>query len=73
MQGLWGQRDGGREEEIAQDGPGRPASPEAVVRIASLVLLKNRGGQTFSMKDCMVMALWGTHGLHCIFLSLSLF
>ena len=51
VQRPWGQRDRGREEEVAQDGAGRPASPEAVVRIASLVLLKNRGGQTFSMKD----------------------
>ena len=51
VQRPWGQRDRGREEEVAQDGAGRPASPEAVVWIASLVLLKNRGGQTFSMKD----------------------
>ena len=49
------------------DGAGRSASSEAVVVIGSLILLKNKGGQTFSMKGWIVMALWGTHCLCCIF------
>ena len=54
-------------------GLGGQQSSEAVVQIASLVLLKSRGGQTSSMRDWIVIALWSAHGLHCIFLSLSLF
>ena len=52
---------------------GGQQSSEAVVQIASLVLLKNRGGQTSSMRDWILIALWSVHGLHCIFLPLSLF